>query len=466
VKSKLLKLGIVGAALAVVGALVAGPAGAIPPSNYGFDDNAHVMVGGGSDTTFAVMQQLALDWQRSDYGNTGGCVISTATGPGINNCVANGSPETNDLGNWQHDTIAQANPAGSGAGIASLNAFNGTTYGGTVNGSNVDFARSSRGPKTSGGNCAGGNEKTCDTFWGYGGDGIEIVLFGARASYAQGQVGNGMTPLTATELFHIWNCDYTMWSQVPSLKITGGGPNDGPIVPWTMQTSSGTFATFQSYIQTNASGVPANWSPNGQSCDHKFANGPQAGNPPFENDLKPLINDPTTIGTTAGDPNNPINWIWWGSFGVLSTFPFLSQPVRGGTTYSTAPAPVTDIIPSQSNILAGTYPISRILFHVTRKADADCPLTGGSCDFPGNPGPTANTPGTADFNVTGGTSGVSGSVREFTRWLCRPDASHQQVNPYTGVNYFADITGALASSGFTVVPAASRTAGSRCDVIH
>jgi ABC-type phosphate transport system substrate-binding protein len=462
VKSKLLKLGIVGASLAVVGALVAGPAGATPPSGYGFDDNSHVIVGGGSDTTFAVMQTLALDWQRSDFGNTGGCVVSTAVPSVLNNCVSSLNPETSDLGNWQHDTIAQANPVGSSAGIASLNGFNGTTYTGTANGTNVDYARSSRTPKTSGGNCAGGNEQTCDTFWGYGQDGVQIVLFGARGPYVQG-LGN--SALTADDLFHIWNCDYTTWAAVPDLNIAPASLNDGPIRPWGMQSSSGTFATFQSYIQHNASGVPAGWSPDGQVCDHKFANGAQANNFPFENDVKPLINDPTTIGTLHTDADNPVNWIWWGSFGVFSTFPFLSQPSRGGVTYNTFPSPVGGTIPSQSNILGGTYPIGRTLYHVTRKGDADCPVTGGVCDF-SQPGPSSNTVGTPDFNVQGGSSGVSGAVREFTRWLCRPDATHQQNNPYTGVNYFADITGALAGSGFTVVPVGLRTTGSRCQVIH
>jgi hypothetical protein len=103
---------------------------------------------------------------------------------------------------------------------------------------------------------------------------------------------------------------------------------------------------------------------------------------------------------------------------------------------------------------------------VTRKADADCPTTGGVCDFSGNPGPSTNTAGSPDFNVQGGSSGVSGAVREFTRWLCRPDSTHQINNPFSGVNSFADITGALAGSGFTVVPSSLRATGSRCQVLH
>ena len=50
-------------------------------------------------------------------------------------CTPTGSPETSNLGNWQGDTIAQANPVGSGGGIGALNGNGGSTgtYQGTVN---------------------------------------------------------------------------------------------------------------------------------------------------------------------------------------------------------------------------------------------------------------------------------------------------------------------------------------------
>ena len=449
------KLAVVGTALALVGAFAAGPAGATPPTGYGFDDTSHVIVGGGSDTTFFTMQQLAEGWQRSDFGNTGGCTVNTTAGTAnVNGCVSNPNPETSDLGNWQHDTIAQANPAGSSAGIASLNGVG--SYQGTANSSNVDFARSSRGPRTSGGAGSCPNELTCDTFWGFGEDGVQVIVFGNRAT----QFPSPTTALTANEIFGIWDCTITQWSQIPELGITPGSANDGPIVPWQMQGSSGTFATFQSWIANNASGVPSGWSPDGQACDRQLS----SGHPPFENDVKPLINDPATISSSNTSTDNPTNWIWWGSFGVLSSFPFLANPVRGGTTFNTFAAPVNGHLPSQSSVLSTSYPIVRTLYHVTKKTDADCAKTGGSCDFPGNPGPAISGGGN-DLNVTGGTSGTSGSVREFTRFLCRQTAAQQQVDPYLGNNYFGEISAALAASGFTVVPTGLRTSGSRCQVV-
>jgi len=479
VKRTLIKTVVVAATLAVVGAVIAGPAGATPPSGYGYDDTSHIIVGGGSDTTYYAMQGLANIYNHSDFGNTGGCTISTAVGPTLNQCA---SDTTYDLGNYQHDTVDQANPVGSSAGVASLNGFtNGQSsicYSGTVNPvpgatftcPNVDFARSSRAGKTSGGDVNGGNELSSDTFWGYAQDGVQVTVFGARGPELQGVGGSA---LTAQDLFNIFNCTYTQWSQVPDLNITPGSSQDGPIVPWGMNTSSGTFATFQSYIQNNASGVPANWSPDGQSCDMKLTN--TTGTPfPFENDMKPLINNPTSIGTSNTDPNNPVNWITWSSYGVLSTFPFLSAPTRGGVTYQTYPAPINGVLPSTSNILGNTWAIGRTLWHVTRQADADCPTSGSSCDFTDNPGPTLPGGSGHDLNVTttalgnagGNSTGTSGAVREFTRWLCRPSAADQQADPFSGSNYFSEITGAVASSGFTVVPVTLRTAGSRCDVVH
>lgn len=488
-KKTLIKAVVIGATLAVVGAFAAGPAGATPPSGYGYDDTAHVIVGGGSDTTYYAQQQLTTMYDHSDFGTSGGCLNVTSVGPSLNECSGD---VTYDLGNYQHDTVGQANPVGSSSGVASLNGFtNGGSsvcYGGTVNPvpgatftcPNVDFARSSR-AKTSGGDINGGNELVSpggDAFWGFAEDGIQVTVFGARGPELQSVGGSALTP---QDLFEIWNCSVpatggdpaNYWADVTDLNITPGSSSDGPIVPWGVNTASGTFATFQTYIQNHASGVPSGWSPNGQSCDMDLSN--TAGTPfPQENDMKPLINNPTTIGTTNTDPNNPVNWIVWGSYGVMSTFPFLSAPVRGGVTYQTYPAPVNGVLPSTSNILANTWAIGRTLWHVTRQADATCPTSGSACDFTDNLGPTLPGGSGNDLNVTttalgnagGNSTGVSGAIREYTRWLCRVSATQQQPDPFTGVNYFSEITSAIASSGFTVVPVGLRSGGSRCDVVQ
>src|SRR5262249_36384113 len=206
--------------------------------------------------------------------------------------------------------------------------------------------------------------------------------------------------------------------------------------------------------------APAGWSPNGQACSRKLA----SGNGPQNDDAKQMINDPANLSTSPTSVDNPENWIWWSSFGLFSAFPYLSAPVRGGVTYQAIPAPVNGILPSGSTVVQNTYPIGRTLYHVTRKQDADCPKNAaGACDFVNTPGP-AITAAVNDLNVTGGLSGVGGAVRELTRWLCRANANQETLDPFTGVNYFTEITSAINATGFTTVPFALRTSGSRCRV--
>jgi ABC-type phosphate transport system substrate-binding protein len=441
--TKMLVLGSVAAlAFALSGAI---PAGATPPTGYGFDNTAHLIVGGGSDTTYKAMVNLTDLWDGAP-----GCTIVTSNGATLNNCVTtNANPETNTLGNYQHDTVAQANPTGSGSGISAL--INGTAYNGTTG--SPSFARSSRGPS--------GSELSSATFWGFGEDGVQIVVFNNRGSIANGADPVSNPKMSAQELHNIWNCTYTTWHQVPSLGINNGDPNDGPIVPWGIQTSSGTYATFRDYIR-NATG-DSSFDPDAGACVRKLAS---TSAPPFENDIKPLINDPAVLSNSAASTDNPENWIWWGSFGELSTFSFKGQFTRSGTLYVANAGPVLGFTPNTGNIANNTYPIDRTLYHVTKNTDADCPQTSpGTCDFPGNPGPTIGGGPTTDLNVTGGSSGTSGAVREFTRWLCRPSGAQQTLDPYTGTNYNSAITTALSKAGFTTVPSALRSSGSRCQVL-
>jgi ABC-type phosphate transport system substrate-binding protein len=459
-KKRLLKLLVSGAAVVAVPFASAGPAGATP-AGYGFDGTGHVIAGAGSDTTYIAMMNLSDLYNRA--GVSAGCQTVTAVGPTLNQC-ATGS-EANDLGNWQHDTVAEANPAGSGAGIGSLNGFtNGNasvSYQGTVNalpsylgagvttyGPNADFARSSRDANTSGGNViGGGNELAVDTFWGYAQDGIQIIAWNNRVGQIRGVGGSAVTP---DELYRIYTCTYTQWSDVPSLGIAPADPTNGPIVPWGMQTSSGTYNTFRDWVRNNATDSGhATFNPNSGACVRKLST---TGTPyAFENDTKPLINDPAALSASASSTDNPENWIWWGSYGDMTQFPYKSIYTRNAVQYSGGSIPVNGSLPSTSNILGYTYPISRTLFHVTRKQDADY---GGATGGPALPA------GGNDLNVSGATSGVGGAVREFTRWICRPNAAAHKVDPFSGTNYFSEITTGINKAGFTTIATSRKTGGS------
>jgi ABC-type phosphate transport system substrate-binding protein len=464
------------ASVAAIGiGLVAAPAGAaVPNPGYGWETSpafGHLIVGAGSDTTYRVMTSL------SDlYAGSGGCLVDLSSST-ANTCLADASQgDATLLGNWQHDTVAEAYPSGSSAGI---NALNGTgSYDGTVGGT-PSFARSSR----SNNNAA---ELAADTFWGFAEDGIEVVVFNTRGTAGalttpapdpNGTVAAHTLKLTWATLDKIWTCQYTTWSQIPELGITVNGPEDGPIVPWSMNSKSGTQATFTKDV-ANASG-DAGFATNTNPCDRVLANGSN----PFENDIKPLFNDANAnpdirqggpTGTPAGLSNvatstqNPVNWIWWGSFGELSTFTFKYKYTIGGNTYQAYPAPVQGFLPSTTNVGDGSYPLARELYTVTKWQDADCPRTGVSpnatCDSSQYAnGPNLPTAG-KDINVAGAQGGTSGAVREFVRFICRSSTAQFGLDPYTGKNYLSEINGALTASGFTTIPVASRQIG-RCDFL-
>jgi hypothetical protein len=543
------------------------------PTGYNFDGTAHIVVGGGSDTTWRVLLNLSTDYNISP-----GCPNTPPSSLPPNaqlDICTTPLPTTNTLGNYDHDTVSQAYPTGSSAGIAALNQDQGTvpeadcySGGAVVQGLNdptacgsasnarfvsdgattagsatltsttagfsasdvgkavrgetaipsgetitsvtdsttavmsspatstasgvvleigaagpsIDFARSSRAAKTSGGNCVGGNELTCDTFWGFAEDGVQVDEFNDSTC-----LGN----FTFADLLSIWNGTTTTWGALNSLDsgtnalcVSGRSASD-PIVPWGMNTASGTFATFQTFISAS-SPVPSK-----AGTDQALHD--SSSDFPFENDIKPIVNDVANFGIpnpvggatacTAGlssslsSPCDPDNWLWWSSFGVFNVFSYESSFTVGGTTVTAFPADVNGKIPSKTNIFAGTYSMDRTLYHVTKKADATCPLNGSVCNFTGNPGPAIGSGTTAcgsgttgascDLNVIGapGADGVSGAVAEFTRFLCRPNAADQAIDPFTGVNYDSVITNDIGGSGFTKVPTTLATAGSRCHVV-
>jgi ABC-type phosphate transport system substrate-binding protein len=473
--------------------------------NYGFDGNAHLIVGGGSTTIYKLTQSLATLWDdtsscltnNANFNGAGGPTGSqfTPTYPTANPVFNQCSPTsqsyagTNAGGNYDGDTVTVAAPTGSSDGIASLNADHGSTagvqaYEGTnssLTGDNgygtVDFALSSRGPKLTGGNCAltgpTGNtddEEACDTFWGIAADGVEVFTW-------QGTNFNQSEGLSAQDLFGIFNCQYTTWGALPDYAsdVAGGAtlpPSTAPIVPWGMNSGSGTFADFDSYVAANATGVPAGWTVD-NSCEKTLAGSVD----PLENDTKPLLQDVQAndggISTDPTSKQDPANWIWFGSYALLHNYSFLSAPLQFGTTYNTNPVGINGITPSTTNIHSGGYPIPRVVSLVTANADASCPVNtaGTGCDFSAGTQPV-NGNGTTDLSVTGANTGKGGAVREFIRFVCRTKAESaipgstqlSPADPYTGVAGVTEVASALASNGFSALPTKDVTTGSSCDV--
>ena len=520
-------------------ATAATPGPNLPNSSYGFDGNANLVVGGGSTTLYKIGQGFA-----ALYDSTAGCSTNNASynaagsspvaypqaSPAFGQC----SPTTPQSyagveagGDFDGDNISIAAAVGSSTGIASLNGSHSGTAGtyayegtnadipttgdpnvqnGLSNGfGTVDFALSSRAAKTSNGNCnlanptsgAAGDELQCDTFWGVAADGVEVFTFGSTVAGSTDSTSlqSWAGALTGTDLYNIWECHYTTWGALPeyAAAVAAGDPvppSGAPIVPWSMNSNSGTYADFNNYVSANDGsqtftmddqaayyngGTSADPTPPTGKCGRELST---TGNPlPLENDIKPLLNDvQNNQGGLSTDPmstNNPANWIWAGSFGLLTAYPYLSQPSLFGNQYNTTPAPVAGKLPSTSAILAGTYPIPRILSVVTAKTDATCPAgdTTNPCNLSGGP---TNDNGTTDLNVAGGTSGKSGAVREFVRFLCRNKAESQftvgtttsgsPTDPFTGATAYNEIGAVISNSGFTLPPVATRSTGSNCDV--
>jgi hypothetical protein len=347
-------------------------------------------------------------------------------------------------------------------------------------GPTVDVVRSGVPPKTTGGSCTGGDERACDTFWGFAEDGIQIDEFNDSSC-----LGN----LTFSDLLSIWNGTTKTWGALASLDsgsnalCVGGRSASDPIIPWGMNPVSDDYGVFQTLLA--ASGAV----PSAAGTDQALHD--STGDFPLGDDVKPLVNDVANFGiphpvsgnacasglsATLSSPCDPDNWVWWSSYGLFSVNPSTSSVTIAGATVSAFPGEVNGKVPSKSNVFAGTYSMVHSLFHVTKAADATCPVMSGSCDFLDNPGPAIgagttlcqNGPGgTCDLNVVGapGNNGISGAVREFTRWLCRSGASQQSVDPFTGLNFDAVITSDISASGFTKVPTTLVSRGSRCFVV-
>ena len=290
---------------------------------------------------------------------------------------------------------------------------------------------------------------------------------------------NGLTGghLSPDELFKIWGCfggsgtgGRMEWQDLGA-SFAG---DTSEIVPWSMNTSSGTYNTFRDYVRNNATlAGHLNFDPNTTgACVRTLT----PSGVPLENDIKNILND-GTLSSVASSHDNPENWMWWGSFGVFSAFPYTSNYARADgsvhTTWVAKSAAINGITPGYRQHLAAD--LSDQPHVVPRHPQGRCRLredaTGGDAVRPSvrlqrsrRTVDPASAPGTTDLNVTGGTSGSAGAVREYTRFMCRKDGTQQGTDPFTGLNFDTEITAAINSSGFTTIKSSAQTLGSRCFV--
>jgi len=383
---------VIGLSGAIALSGVAGASTSIPGS--GQDNKNDVVIGQGSDTTYVMMNDLSQLYNQSP-----GCNVDTAKGSStLGQCLTVGQAANQDNAgdNWDHDDITGLYPTGSGAGIVAL-------INGTDGVHNISYARSSTGPS----NGATPSQSGLN-FWAYAKDGIAVTTLGNRTG----------VNITKAQLQGIVAGTITTWGQLLGTAETT------PVHFYGMQSSSGTYNTMVNYLGTDPDSTHA----------LKLT---ATGGFPFENDLKPIIADATTNGYAL----NSI--LWWGSFGELKTYSYKAQAANF--------AKVEGVTLSNSTVSLGTYPITRFLYHVTLKTQAD----------------TVEGPAEQDNlgTLTGATTGVNGAVRQFTQFLCEDSGwytgatDNAALNPFNGHNYYDDITTTVGNSGFQRVPDAARNAG-------
>lgn len=366
---------LIGATL-VAGTLLSGTVmtsvASAAPEPSGWDDVNNQVTGAGSDTTYNFMQRAEVLYNQADGCDTDNA--APAAPPAaftLGTCLTGAAQQaTQTGGNWDHDFFVSRYPTGSSSGVKAMQ-----------NGQ-VDYARSSRGPRATG--------ETDTNFWAFAKDGLVMITFGNRTA------GN----FTKAEIQGIYNCSITDWSQI-------SGQAAGTIEPVGMNGSSGTKATFDTYLGFDA---------NSGACKKKLSNGVF----PFENDVKPLLAEPGI---------NPNNAVWWMSYGEYRAFTYKRQ---NAVVWS-----VDGASPSSGSIATNTYPITRFIYHVTKNTIT---AAAGSSD------------------IQGPDNGAQGAVRELTEFMCKPSAAHV-LNNFSGKANYAELTSAYTATGFIRLPAGEQTNG-------
>lgn len=217
---RLSRLGLLTAASAVGLALV------VPMGTANADVSALAgdVTGVGSDTA-----QYALDF-LGDGTITGGAGFnSTNAGHRIFNFDAsgdaNGTLTAGATSVLRAGTKPVTRPNGSGGGITALNNDNGATKA-------INYVRSSRLPTAAEQATASAN----------GTGGLHVIQFATDSlQIAKAATTNAPSVLSVVDLYHIYNGDYTTWSQVPG--YSGPAPT-ATIVPTIPQAGSGTRNFF------------------------------------------------------------------------------------------------------------------------------------------------------------------------------------------------------------------------------
>ena len=369
----------------------------------GIVDHLHM---GGSDTTYDVMTSLA-----AVYNGSVGCVM------------ANGGPATYCSGaatvtseNHDHDVLSNEYPVGSGGGRAKLlGNLDLDLVAGNDTDPNFRIARSSGAPTESG-------------LFGaaFAKDGIAVVGFFGNPTSPSTRVLSqnnlkaifaGTGPQAQTNVPGTGTCA-TDWSQLID-PTTGVAFAAQPIKPFGIQSSSGTYSFFKSYLGGD----------DPDTCPGKTHGGGAAF---FENNSAPIDGGTDTNGTVYATDASRANAIWWMSSAVA-----IADPASQGTATpyiirrplalaDGSPFDGTvDLLPTTTAITnvkgtSGAYDLQRKLYIVLKNTDMNPAAVGYAGD-----------------------SGPGGAAHAFRQWLCRR-TGHATA---PGVGYNLKIQAAIENNG-------------------
>lgn len=241
---KLVQLVTVVAGAATVAAMVMAPAMADPinlKTGKTIEPRACDIVGGGSNTTEFVINQFSVNFNKavlktlkSNQNQSSTCATQKKSffysWDALQNAAATSSPVIK----FKSGCASEQRPNGSSAGIADLT----TNAGGNTGGHPcLDFARSSRGPKTT--------DPTNVSFVAFAQDNVTYASIAKSSKFKKGS--NAPSNLTVAQLHAIYTCSVTKWNQV-------GGSSNKTIHPLLPQPNSGTLAFFEAAIGLLAPG--------------------------------------------------------------------------------------------------------------------------------------------------------------------------------------------------------------------
>lgn len=376
-----------GAALMALSAV----SGAGATTGVGGGPVAESVLGSGSDTTQFMMGALDNLYQFSP-----GCaqIPTGATPPNGGaawfdfSCQAPDPAGTVTTENYQHDQVAQAYFLGSSNGIKQL-----CTQGQT-NVAHIDYARSSRAPKTT--DCSGlhfvAYARDAISWEAYNVTGSGIATMNNTSGVCAGTGGTTKKfCLTQQQLKYIFLGGDPADSGNPGgcpLNWSEFGGASVAIDPYTPQPGSGTRSTWDGFLGGSS-----------DACIN--ARG-------------------TTYATSHIVPENSNTAVVANADQAGAIFPFSygvwSTQVKGKN--GAVLGLVDKIAPTATTIGNLTFPYGRFLFNV--------------------------------FNAATASDGTSRYVGE-EGWLCKTAANHG-TNPQTGNNYSTDIQAAIKASGFVPMP--------------